>query len=328
MIIGESCEPIERRLKRLKEDHPQTISKLRKAQEKVLSDLRVALSEKYNELATERALDFANAHYNIKGDLSEYWTSYLEEIGFEKQIKDIIECHSLDFEKQLTDTVNDFFEDMFYGISNTLQIDINQKISMFDFRGASKIIGGLFDVAGGILLLVLGTSNPVGWIITGVGLAIGLIAKLFKSKAKRMQEAIDKIYSSVKQSIEDGKDEQIDDCINKFQIGTDSAIEKVNDMYSEMITYLEKILLQSQKLSEVYATEIVRLDKAYAWRILEAMSNKDNVFSPDLADRYIYCVDRTKKGEITITVNESVEYDETLLQNAIADKIIIKERER
>ena len=99
-------------------------------------------------------------------------------------------------------------------------------------------------------------------------------------------------------------------------------------MYSEMITYLEKILLQSQKLTDVYAAEIVRLDKAYAWRILEAMSKKDDVFSPDLVERYIYCVDRTKKGEITITVNESVEYDETLLQNAIADKIIIKERER
>lgn len=326
-IINTACEPIEKRLDKLKADHPVTIAKLRKAQDKVLSDLRTALDEKYNELATERALDFANDHYNIKGDLSEYWVDYLDSIGFEKQIKDIIENHSLEFEKLLTDTVNDFFEDMFYGMSNSLQIDVNQKISMFDFRGASKIIGGLFDVAGGILLLVLGTSNPVGWIITGVGLAIGLIAKLFKSKAKRMQEAIDKIYSSVKKSIEEGKDEQIENCVSKFQLGTDSAINKVDDMYVEMITYLEKILQQSKQLTGVYAAEIVRLDKAYAWRILEAMSRKNSVFSPDLVDRYIYQVDRSNKGEITIVVNESFEYDETVLQNAIADKIIVRERE-
>lgn len=325
VAINEACVPIDMRLETLKKDRPKTNSLLVTTQNKVLTDLRKDLEEVFGELATEHARDFANEYYSHKGDLSQPWADYLKTKGFEERINGIISNHAKHFEKQLKDTLDDFFEDMYHGINFSFKISIDQKMPLFDYRSASAILGGLLDCAGAVVLAI-GTLNLLGWILTGLGVAVGLFASFLKPRAKRVQEAKDTIYRTVKQHIEDNRDAKINEYISKFKQCTDTATQKVDSIYAEIIFNLEKIQHSCNRLTVEYSTEIEKLDRIYAWRILKAVCRQKIDFSLDLMDRYVYQVDRSKKGEITIIVNEHIDYDESLLQQAIADKIIIKER--
>ena len=94
--------------------------------------------------------------------------------------------------------------------------DVNIPIQ-FDLRTATRITSSVLGLAGTILIVVLGASNPVGWVLTIAGAVGGFLALAFSSKEKRRQTAIDKVYTSVSNEIKKESPGQIEKMVNDIK---------------------------------------------------------------------------------------------------------------
>ena len=116
--ISLAQKPVEEQINKLTEQRANKIDALRQAQEATISNVRAALQEKFYNLANNEALVFAENVYGQKGDISELWTSYLEKISFEDDVKTAIEVELNSFVKKADNTISDLFEDFYYSSYN------------------------------------------------------------------------------------------------------------------------------------------------------------------------------------------------------------------
>lgn len=321
--ISLAQKPVEEQINKLTEQRVNKIDALRKAQEVTISNVRAVLQEKIDNLANNEALVFAEDIYGQKGDISELWTSYLEKIRFEDDVKTAIEVELNLFVKKADNTISDLFEDFYYSLKTSFKVgDVNIPMQL-DFKSISRIAGSVLGVAGSIVTIILGASNPVGWILTGAGILIGLGSLLFSSKEKKRQKAIDKVYFSIKDNILKQAPEQIDSTISYIGGELSRSVEIIDSLFSDLINGLKHTLAIADHLTQGYETQIEMINKVYAWRILQFLSQKNDSYSPDKVNNEIKSVDRSIKGTITIQKKHNGKLDTDRLDGIIADKVII-----
>ncbi len=322
--ISLAQKPVEEQINRLTEQRTNKINALRQAQEETMSNIRTVLQERFDSLANNEALVFAEDVYAQKGDITQLWTSYLDKINFEDDVKTAIEAELNSFVKKASDTVDNLFEDFYYSLKTSFEI-ANVSIPMqIDFKFISKIAGSVIGLAGSIVAVILGASNPVGWILTGAGILIGLGSLLFSSKEKKRQKAIDKVYLSIKDNILKQAPERIYNTVSGIDDESSKSVGKIDSLLSDLINGLKKTLTVADQLTQGYGFQIEIINKVYAWRILQFLSQKTDSYSPDKVNNEIKSVNRSIKGTITIETEHNKEFDTGRLDGIIADKVIIK----
>lgn len=315
-------KPVEEQVNKLTEQRANKIDALRQAQDAAINNVRTALEEIINNLANNEALVFAEDVYGQKGAISEMWTSYLEKINFEDDAKTAIEAELNSFVKKADNTISDLFEDFYYSVKASFEVgDVNIPMQL-DLKSISRLAGSALGVAGSIVI-ILGLSNPVGWILTVAGIAIGLSSLLFSSKEKKRKETIDKVHLSIKDNILKQAPEQIDSTISDIKGELSRGIERIDSLFSDLINGLKEALAISEQLTQGYETQIEMINKVYAWRILQFLSQKTDSYSPDNVNNEIESVNRSIKGTITIQRKNNGKLDTDGLDGIIADKVII-----
>ena len=315
-LISERCNA-------LRKSKPETISKLRLAQLKTLSAIRGLLDEEYSKLANQTAYSFAEENYNAEGDLSGIWSKYLEEIRFTEILREEINEQLNAFSGQVRNEINDVFEDFYYSLYSNIDIGKLEHHMHIDFKSITKILGGLLDLSGSIVLLIFGASNPVGWILAGLGLVVGLISGLFKSKTKKRQEAINRVYQSVKQSIEEASPRNIDACLGEIEKATHEIIDRIDSIFTELIAGLEATVHAGDCLVASYQAECLFLNKVYAWRIIQHLEQRYSVFSHEQMDSIISQVNRIEGKEIQIKIKQAKLYNTSGLAGILSEKVTI-----
>lgn len=318
---------IEQRCKTLRKMKPEKISTLRNAQKKTLAAIRRLLEEKYAQLAKQNAYSFAEEYYNMQGDLSAMWGEYLEDIRFSEILREEINGQLTVFGAQVKNEVSDVLEDFYYSLRDHTEIGSMDHHMQIDFKSITKILGGLLDLSGSIVLLILGASNPVGWILAGLGLVVGLVSGLFKSKAKKRQEAIERIYHAVQQSVEEATPKNIESCLGEIIKSTNEIIHRIECLFDELISGLEKTTRAGEDLISAYQTECNFLNKVYAWRILQHLNRKFTAFSQEEVNTTIEQVMRLGGKEIVITIRGAKTYDTNGLSGVLAEKVTILKSE-
>ena len=275
------------------------------------------LFEKFREQINK----FAENNYGLKKRaLEKAWTTYAKTVmKIESRIDNVIRKTLEQEQKDIQDYISDLVIDM-----NSFFTYKGTELSARDFlymKRVFSIFGTALGAAGGIVLFFLGISNPVGWILGTAGLIVGLLANLFKSKAKKRQEAIEKLSDSLQKSMEKNKtevDKQIPQIIK-------NALEKMSLNIEELLSQIQSGARTIEKSSLVllnkYKKSFDEANRYYAKRICDFCS--DNI-KPELEhDDYSGIkVKRDYGKEIQIQTNavfsrKKIENTKTILQENV-----------
>ena len=302
------------------------LAKLRDIAIDVENRIREFLKEKYTNLATSGALAFAEEEYAKRGDFSEKWKQFVSRIDFENEVIDGINTELRVYQSKAQETVSELFEDFYFSVKSSFELSkIDIPIS-FNFKIATRLTGSALGIAGSIVLCVAGMSNPVGWILTGVGIAVGALSCVFKSKEKKRQQAINKIYNAIHDKITKSMDGEIEKTITEIEHSIQDRISQTDNLFADLIYGLQTNSELSEKLRERYHEQLIWLNKVYAWRILQFIQTNEETFSPENVNRDIIDVDRTIPGLIAITSSEEKLIDTSILKDVIAEEVKIEGR--
>lgn len=317
--IIKANEPIENHIAFLQKSHTNNINLLSKERDKTIEAVKRTYRQRMEYLANIDALSFAEEVYKEK-DISDKWPAFLERIGFEEDLKAEINQECSVFISKADSIVRELFEDVYYKMKNEFAIP-NIKVPLqIDFKSIARITGSAIGVAGAILIMA---SNPIGWILTIIGVIVGLGAQFIVSKDKRRQHAVNKIYQSIRESILDDLDNQTEKAGESVSVQLNKQIDNVDDIYTNLIEGLSEMKKQSDKMSNEYLSQINWLNKVYAWRIVQFLSNGRDEFSKRRVNDTIKYVDREQKGIIQIktTAKRQKNLNTELLEGVITDKV-------
>ena len=339
-IVDESCKNMERamndiiqaervlteQINHLTEQKVKKVDKLKDVAEATKKRIREFLVEEYTRLATDEALVFAEEEYDRKGNLEEDWKEFIKRIDFEQEVGDGISAELTPYRVQVEEVVNELFEDFFFAIKNiSIGNNINIPINI-NFKAISKLTGATLGVAGSIILIIAGASNPIGWILTGAGIAFELLSLTFKSQEKKRQQAVNEVYNSLHDGIMKSMDTEIDNTISELNTSLIASITQVDDLFSDLISGLKTSLELSHNLRMVYSEQLKQLNKVYGWRILQFLDEGNEAFSKKTVDRTISEVRRDIPGEIVIVTTEEGSFNAEQLEGIISERVKIEWR--
>lgn len=309
---------------KLTERKTQKIKLLKRTEKQVINEIREILSDSFRRLAKKEAYRFAEEAYD-NGDASpKKWEKFIERIQFEKEVTGEI-YQALDIYLQKAEEItNNLFEDVYFSIKNSITTDDIKIPININLRATTRIAGGVIGFAGAIAFIVL-ESNPIGWVLTGVGVLLELGSSLFMTREQKRKKGVDKIYYSIRNEIEKTADSEIDKTVKRISKGLSKKTRDIEKMFDILTEGMQKTLDYSNRLNEGYSSEIVRLNKIYALRILQFIGTGDN--NDEINSTKVLNVKRSNDGQMIITVPEDIPaFNTEKLKDVIADNIVIERR--
>lgn len=320
-VMSNGLAPVQDKVTNLERRKPVVIADIRKHQDILLRNLEDYLTEQYGLLETQIALSFAEEYWNYNGDISDVWGPYLERIKFSADIQAETDQMISDFSTKIDDTVREVFEDFYFSFQmDTRSIKLHNSTPL-DLRSLTRILGGMLNVAGGILSLVPGL-NFVGGVLFAVGAIINLISGLFKSEEEKRKEAIDKLYGTLRDNIHRDAPTHIDQTVSQVKTNSDRFIEKIDKLFDDLISGLNRTIDIGCHLTDAYQNQADFLNTVYAWRILTFLMGKTEEFYPGKVEELISAVERDG-NQIRIVTPAKVSYQAGTLRNIIAEEIEI-----
>lgn len=310
---------------KLKRQREEKLTSLEKTEKEVCSHIEDLLKEKFDELATQEAMIFAEEEYDSKGHHAEHWKSYVERIGFEQEVADAVNVEIQVYSEKVADVITSLFEDLYYSAKISIDAHNIDLPILFDFRTASRLLGGLAGTVGAILLVILGNTNPIGWVVTAVGVVLELGSMLFKTKEQKRQKVINKVYESVKKSIEENSPEAIRQILTEIRDKLSEQTTKVAMLFEDLEKGLDKVSSMADQLQTEYISAQIALNQLYAFRLAQFIVNQQGGGSLERQD--IIGVDRSQSGRIVIQTTENIEPVQAYsLDGIITEQVFIERR--
>ena len=283
-----------------------------------IENIRKILEERFEKLANQEALDFAEKYYGEKKDkIPDLWNTYIEQISFENSVQEAIQEELLVFTEKAQDVIDEFFEDMRMFRYRTFDIPIPKIPLQIDIKTILRI-GGIVSGTAGIIIKILASAS-LGNALIAIGSAIAIAAQLFTSKAKKRQDAINIIHDQIKKSIREQKDKLISEISDQLRSEMTGIIEGITEIYKNCIDEIEHTFTVSERIDRALEKEISRINTIYAWRIIQFLNNKSDPYSSEMVKNAVDDVNR-KNGIIEITAKSEV-YTENTMEGIIADKV-------
>ena len=273
--IRNLMSPIDIMFNSLSEERKNVETKIKKAQNKLLSSAIKVIKNAFNKLATVEASAFAEENYFEKGDISQKWKKYCENINFYEGLEKEIEKEFQSFANEISNVVNDLFEDLQFDFPD---IALNKKISnstasRFPFKELFTFAGTGLSLLGTIVLFFL-ESNPVGWVMTAAGLVIGFLAGFFKSKAKRQQEQKNRLYNKINNAVKSQGEKFLEKAISQLKSQSSDCVSQIMNRYDDLLNGLSLTSSFCDDLINIMNDNINTLNIYFSERITEYISGK------------------------------------------------------
>lgn len=308
--------PINNMYESLSNERVTTEQKLKGAQIELLRFVEQTTKDAFKKLATVDASSFAEDHYFDKRNISSAWNTFYEEIRFEEILTGKIQDAFSDFIDELKTTMADLFEDLEFTMSD-FRIDknipaINIEVPLRElFRFAAAGLG----IAG----VIIGISNPVGWILTGAGMVVAFVAQKFKKKSDREKTAKTKLYNKINSTLTECAAKQIPEILGSIREQSNDAIEKVLKQYDSLLKGLECASENCDKLISGMDLNINDLNVRFAERILEYVYGRH--YNVDYVERIygermtIYLHDQVKLSRNELNKTKGLLNEQIILKN-------------
>jgi ribosome biogenesis GTPase A len=256
----------------------------------------------------EQASTFATEYYDEdESTIQSAWEDRVASTGFQKKLKSSLENAISQYMKEVEQYLKEMTEDL--SIAEEMYraegMDL-QTSSTFSTKNLMRFL----SIGGGIVgAIALFFSGPIGWVIGGISALIGLFSGFFKSKEQKIREAIEKLSSSLTESL--NKQEQ--EIHAKTQEQFDTIHKKINSVlskyFSEMIDTCVRMLSQISAAEQTLEKQEHDLNKVLAWRIVNyahGLSHRSTDINQADIDRKILEVERSFGSSLTIRTKEKL----------------------
>ena len=259
----------------------ESVKKIKKAGEIAEKNLKIGLDSVFSSFINEDLLEFAQDNCDMgKDDLNRELKHFVESKGFEDRLKTRMEKEIENYKAQVQDILTTFSENMEFTFDSMKRIDVNIG-GVFDTKFFVSLGGGLVGLAGSIVLLVFGVSNPIGWILTGAGIVISLISNLFKSKEQKIKEAQEELYDTLSREFSNHQDDTVQKMVSEFVKIHTKVSSNVNLTFTSISDGLKQIIEYMNQLIKTIEINKTELDKIYAARILNYCAKRNMVSLDD-----------------------------------------------
>lgn len=259
----------------------ESVKKIKKAGEIAEKNLKKGLDAVFSSFINEDLLEFAQDNYDMgKDDLNRELKHFVVSKGFENRMKTRMEKEIENYKAQVREILTTFSENMEFTFDSMKRIDINIG-GVFDTKFYVSLGGGLIGLAGSIVLLVLGASNPIGWVLTGAGIVIGLISNLFKSKERKIKEAQEELYDTLSREFSKYQDDAVQKMVSEFAKIHTNVTNNVSLTFTSISDGLRQIIEHMNLLMKTIETNKTELNNIYAARILNYCAKKTVVSLDD-----------------------------------------------
>lgn len=310
-----SQKTIVSQLELLRSTRAETFRKIDKAQQRFLENSEKAIRQEFKVLATQYAKRFAETHYTQKKGLDKAWNDYCTLIGFEQRVKNAIDIELTDFSKALCDIFDDLAVDMGEAIRDTnTSMKTPLRMDLFPAREVSRFVGSALGIAGTIVLIVANT-NPIGWVLTGASIVVGIVSSFFKKKADREKAAQDKLYSKLKDEIEKQCEKTVSEFNKVAKKETGAVVEKTKNVYTKLQRCMESIISESDVMCAQWEDQIAQMNHRFAVRVLQYLT-------PDKEPK-ILMVNRSFGESLDIYVADEIKCDTSKVEGMIRDKVSV-----
>lgn len=312
-----------------KKNKDNLMEKIEKSYQENKNTLEEYLKAEFKNLKDNKAWEFANKNYDAKSknDMANRWERYLNDIKFNEKIKSEYEACIMRYREELEASLKEFMEDIEL-FSKIGMSDINFNLSnTFNTKGLVRIISAALGLSSSILIVKFAIANIwniVGWVLFGISGATFLFSYFLKSKDKKVEEATDKLYYSIKNSIEENEESNIKNILSNFTDNHKYIKKRIEKSIDILCNYLENISKDLSHINKELKKELDYLNSIYAYRILN-YSNGDNIIEIDKKEINNIKVNRDYGKSIIIKLKYNINKNlEKKITKIIQEKVIFE----
>jgi hypothetical protein len=189
--------------------------------------------------------------------------------------------------------------------------------------------GGTLLGAAGYGFVYIATANfwnPLGWVLMGVGIVIGLASKFLKSKVAIRQKAVNNITKALKQSVDEQEQNIIDNVLKDCKKHTDKVEQSVSSYFSVMEDGLSLFVSSIRVCNDELLNIQRKLNFAYGKRVVDWVQDEQKPLTEDAIQSSIESVDRIVGEEIIIKTFDKIKIkkDLTVVQSVLQENLTIK----
>jgi len=244
-----------------------------------------------------RVSGFAEAHWQDKEDvLNRAWQTELNNIKLNASIQQEYEEVSRRFKKEIESIINEIGGEMnLIFILGGSSFKLNEQDSSTRWRNILRLAS--------VGMMIASFTNPVFAVI---GIGIGVIAQFFKSKDKKRREAVAKIKEALTSELEKYEQQVLGSFEKDFDKHCKAVEAEITQYFNILIENLKKI--QSSLLSGEKSLNslTIRLNKAYAKRVLDWCLDRYELLEDATVDREVISVKRDFGQQMTIHTRSEV----------------------
>jgi hypothetical protein len=228
--------------------------------------------------------EFAENNYNLSSSrLESAWEAFSnDELRLNARINDVIKKVS---QEGIVD-INDVIEEIIEDASIHLKYEFTAKLNALDTFNTKRLISSvaaLVSTAGSVLLLLKKAKNPIGFTVIGIGIVVGLLSGLLKSKEEKKRNAIEKLRGELQKKIEDLKPRVQKDA----QLSVETQINQISAAATLSFEEMVKGFTRAETVAHQYTITLVdsyrAFNERYAQRILDFAFNPTGAFESTTA---------------------------------------------
>ena len=258
----------------------------------VKSRIDTAISTAFQRLRNN-ASRFSEQYYDEKKDLSSKWNNYPDNKRVYSSLTNTLNIISSDFHESVQDRINECLDDINYQQDNYFKANSGGELKgqrIVDYKFGANIVGALISggapfYAGPILALFI--SNPAGWMVATFTVVVGLItwgiSSLFKSKAKKIAEAKEKLKNELLKTIDDNEVQMKSDFKGEFFSKIEGLKTSLDGSFRFVSTQSRIIVNNLDKLIDLSEQNEQNMESMFAYRILQYLrvfrhfENEENI---------------------------------------------------
>ena len=187
-------------------------------------------------------------------------------------MKNRVENENQNYKNKIEEIVKSFSETLTFAFE-TLNMNFDVS-STFDTKKLLAIGSGLIGVAAAVCFAIPGFQIAAVF-LTFVSVLGAFLSGLFGNKEKKIREAQEKLYGSIKDSFEKQRGDNIKKIINDFKGITQKTEKSIERMFQVMDDELEKLINELMPLCELTGLYEDKLNKIYAIRIMNFACRKN-----------------------------------------------------
>ena len=242
-----------------------------KAEAEAKQEMLCHIKSYFRRLRDQEVPEFAERHYNAKSDrLGKEWQNWLKKRGLIDALQSELQATFSYFEDKVQEGLEEVGKDIEMMAKlkmERLTVDgVGQKRS---WRDHVSIGSRLAQLIGGIIAI----SNPVGWVLVGIGTIGQIVARFLQSKDTKRRKAVTKISDELRKKLNSQKGEVLEKQTKEFEKSSKELRQNVLqhfELLNESIKTIRSLCMEGEKTLK---REINSINQAYASRVLQWLTH-------------------------------------------------------